>query len=380
MIVHVFNSSVVSGPETLVLPALAKMQLPSTVLFLNELRCGARSRQPIEYAVKLGLAVDSIDVSARYDRRAICALREKLGTLAPAIVHAHDVKASSFVLWAARRAGRRLHLVSTHHGVRGRSGLKARIFEEFYVRFVLPRFDRTLAVCSADRDLLIRRGLSAGRVLLHLNGIDGRAVALEERAAEAARIREAWGVAGHAAPDAVVMGYAGRLSAEKGLDRVLRVLRALRGVPPWMLLVFGCGPEEARLRALAVELGLGERVQWMGYRAGLGAEMAGFDLLLSLSGAEGLPINLLEAAWAATPAFCTAVDGILDLYPNGEGAALISPALRAPQMAEQLAPLLRDRERREQLGRAAQERVSKFFSGRVWRERLQAIYGDLTSR
>ena len=57
---------------------------------------------------------------------------------------------------------------------------------------------------------------------------------------------------------------------------------------------------EKSLQESAPRAGLEKRLVWMGYRKNVGAELAGLDLLLSFSKAEGLPINLIEAGWAAT--------------------------------------------------------------------------------
>jgi glycosyltransferase involved in cell wall biosynthesis len=61
----------------------------------------------------------------------------------------------------------------------------------------------------------------------------------------------------------VVFGYAGRLVSEKGVDLLLR---ACAGVlrQPWRLDVLGEGPERPRLDALARELGISERVRFLG--------------------------------------------------------------------------------------------------------------------
>ncbi len=54
----------------------------------------------------------------------------------------------------------------------------------------------------------------------------------------------------------------------------------------------------------------------MGYRDDVGRELAGLDLVLSFSKAEGLPINLIEAGWAGTPVMSMLVGGVKDLIPG----------------------------------------------------------------
>jgi len=68
MIVHIFNSSVVSGPEILVLPSLLRLGEATRVIFLVETRVTGKSRCPVEYAKKLGLEVETVYVRSRWDR------------------------------------------------------------------------------------------------------------------------------------------------------------------------------------------------------------------------------------------------------------------------------------------------------------------------
>ncbi len=66
------------------------------------------------------------------------------------------------------------------------------------------------------------------------------------------------GVAPNGSP--FVIGYAGRLVPEKGIDDLLRAVAGLEGV--WRLCVLGNGPQRERLITLAQTLGIAERVQW----------------------------------------------------------------------------------------------------------------------
>jgi glycosyltransferase involved in cell wall biosynthesis len=106
--------------------------------------------------------------------------------------------------------------------------------------------------------------------------------------------------------------------------------------------------------------------------------MAGFDVLLSLSDAEGLPLNLIEAGWAATPVFATRVGGVADLVDGlssrPAAGALVDAGDSAEGMADRLAGLLGDAPRRTALGAELQARVRDRFSRRAWLTRLEELY------
>jgi len=372
-IVHVFNSSIVSGPETLVLPALPELGHPVSVIFLTESRRKSESQGPIEYAKRLGLDVHIVKVRGRIDALAVLALKRLLNRLDPAIVHAHDVKASTYVALAG---GSRV-LFSTHHGVRGRSGWKPKFYEGFYTRIVLRRFDRVLSVCTTDRALLIARGLNGKKVSVHLNGVDRPKITAAERGKVAARLRVEWGLSTLGVSESTtLLGVVGRLAPEKRIDRILRTVARLAPASDWALVVFGRGPEEARLKIIAAELGLGKRVHWMGYRNDVGSELAGLDILLSFSDAEGLPINLVEAGWALTPVMATAVDGNLDLIPTADEGILFPVRDNESAIAERLARLIADKTAQRQIGERFQDRVERQFSGKCWLKTLRAFYAE----
>jgi glycosyltransferase involved in cell wall biosynthesis len=371
MILHVLNSSKVGGVEGAILRNIAGLGEPVATVFLLEERCpgGTAGR---DFAAALGLPVCEIQVRSRIDRQAVRELAQAFERLSPRIVHAHDVKASTYALLAATLARSGAALFSTHHGIHGRPDGKTRFYERFYTKVVLPRYDRVLAVSLADGEEL---GETLGpRVRVHLNGVDGRAVGVEDRPRIRAEIRAVW----PAMPeDAALLGVVARLSPEKCHGRVLDVCAALRrrhAALRWHLVCFGAGPLAASLAHRTAELGLDDHVTWAGCRPGVGDELAALDILLSMSNAEGLPLNVIEAGWAATPVVATAVGGTTDLLGDPPAGVLVPPWEANDAIADRVAALLYHPSQASALGKALQARVASRFSGAVWRARLLELY------
>ncbi len=377
MILHVFNSSVVSGPETLVLPNLAKLSVPVQVIFLAETRLSSGSEAPIQYAKRLGLETHEIEVESRLDLKAFRSLAECFERLSPSVIHAHDVKASFYSLIASilceRSRTKRWSLISTHHGVRGRSGFRSRAYEAFYSRIVLPKFDRVLTVCSSDRKLLLKRGLDKERVISHLNGVDRN----EASTICYDQLRESWGIESNS----TLIGVVGRLAPEKGLLRALKIFALLNSehpaLPKWNVVFLGEGRMRSKLEKQIKVLGLQNRVKLLGYRRDAAEEMVALDLLFSLSPAEGLPIALVEAGAAKIPVFSTAVDGINDLIPNPQYGFTVSPNDSDRTIASALAQAINHKT--DRLTRAARFNLhtKEVFSGQRWRSELLSIYANL---
>ena len=387
MIIHVFNSSLVSGPERLVLPALADHRESFMIVNLLETRL-RRPNEPdplSELSASLGLRYAAVPVAGRWDGGAIRGLRGLIEDAKPELVHAHVGKASIYLAQARRGMRAPPPIVSTHHGVRGLPDMKTRLYEILYRRLFLRSYDRVLCVSTEDYETVRRSGIAAGKLRIHLNGIDGRRIDSSRRSEESAKIRASWLPQETSREKLFLFGVAGRLSVEKDHDRLLRVLAHVeksRCSTDWRCLVFGLGDLERTLRETARRSGLEHRIVWMGYRDDVGRELAGLDLLLSFSKAEGLPINLIEAGWAGTPVMSTLVGGVNDLIPDQSYGTGVPPSEAVEESARRIMELMSAacRATLDAQGRRLQERVSAEFSRARWTARLREIYAELGVR
>jgi glycosyltransferase involved in cell wall biosynthesis len=139
--------------------------------------------------------------------------------------------------------------------------------------------------------------------------------------------------------------YAGRLSAEKGIEELVE---ATAGIP---LVVAGDGPLRGRVPG-ALGFVPHDELQWLYGRAAVVA---------CPSRREGFGVTCLEAMAHARPVVATAVGGLRDLVVDGETGLLVEPrdprALRAA-----IERLLADPELRQRLGAAGRDRAREHFS------------------
>lgn len=118
--------------------------------------------------------------------------------------------------------------------------------------------------------------------------------------------------------------YFGRLSAEKGVDVLLRALaRAAgnEGVPvDWTLQIAGDGPVRAELEGLAAELGVAGRVRFLGFKTGTELRSlikgARFSVVPS-TWHENMPFSVVESLAAGTPVIGSRMGGIPELVADG---------------------------------------------------------------
>jgi glycosyltransferase involved in cell wall biosynthesis len=161
-----------------------------------------------------------------------------------------------------------------------------------------------------------------------------------------------------------------RLVKDKGIHLVMHALKILaaRGIP-FRFVIGGDGPERRSLEELAVELGVGDRVQFKGYVDG-GEKwriLRSSDVFVMPSRAdtrvqqESFGIAFLEAAAFGVPAVGSKIGGIPDAVVDGETGILV--AEESPtDLADALTFLYRKPEIRKEMGRAARERARSQFT------------------
>ena len=171
--------------------------------------------------------------------------------------------------------------------------------------------------------------------------------------------------------------YLGRISSEKGIDVLLRSLRAA-GDPPFK--IAGDGPILDELRRLAANLRLGN-TEFMGRLApdGVHEALRGARFVaLPSSWDENAPLAALEAMAMGRPLLVTATGGLVELVANGEGIAC--PVGDVEALAGAIRELSQDDDRCRVLGRAALRRARAEFVPATHLERLEAAYERCLAR
>lgn len=124
--------------------------------------------------------------------------------------------------------------------------------------------------------------------------------------------------------------FFGRLSAEKGVDTLLRAFdAALPSLPQNMrLVVVGDGPDAADLKTLASSLGCASHIEFAGYQTGgaLQAYVERASLAIASSRwRENMPYSIVEALAAGTPVVGTDIGGIPELVDEGKTGFICDP-------------------------------------------------------
>lgn len=241
-------------------------------------------------------------------------------------------------------------------------------------RETLPRLDMILAASTSARDRLVRAGYPAERIRVVPLGVP--AEFYQRR--DAADLRAAWGMS----PEHFVVGFIGRLVPEKGVDLLLAALAQL---PPRVrLAVVGDGPEEERLRSLAAQLNVADRVHWAGRqpRERIADCLSTLDTLVLPS--RGVPVwqeqfgmVLVEAMLAGTPVVGSSSGAIPEVI--GE-AGLLFPENDATALAECLRRLVDDGALREGLSRRGLARARQEFTAEKYLGGIETALMDAVAQ
>lgn len=155
-----------------------------------------------------------------------------------------------------------------------------------------------------------------------------------------------------------VVGCVARFEDQKGVDVLLR---AIARVPDACLVLVGDGECRSALEYLVVELGLSDRVEFMGWSDDAPRQIASFDVFALASRNEAFPLTIVEAMLACTPVVASDVGSVSEAIIDGETGLLVPPGDDAA-LAHSLRRLLHDAPLRERLAVAARGHALSHFT------------------
>ena len=203
-----------------------------------------------------------------------------------------------------------------------------------------------------------REGLSPDRFVLIYNGLDtDRFVPVRDR--EAFR-REL-----NLLPDDFVFGVSSGLRPVKGVNVAIRgFARISEKNSRALLLIAGDGPERQNLEELVRNLGVEDRVRFLGIRSDMERIYPAMDVFVLTSHSEGFSNAILEAMGMGLPILATAVGGNIEMVTEGESGFLV-PVGDDQLLSERMAFFLDHPEKVIKMGGA----------GRLWVEKTNTRPG-----
>lgn len=238
------------------------------------------------------------------------------------------------------------------------SGLSLRRLARFAERLVWRRADHVLPVTAVLGRMVAEAGVPASRITVVPNGIHLADFPPPAPRPEGQR---------------VTLGFIGFLREWHGMEQVVRALAAWRHKLPLTLHIVGDGPARPGLAALALELGIEDRLRFTGIapRAEVPGLIAGFDIALQPAAVPyACPLKVLEYMAAGRAIIAPDQPNLRELLTHGRTALLFDPA-DPDAMWQAVLRLALDAPLRDALGQAARAEV--LARGLTWETHARRV-------
>ena len=301
------------------------------------------------------------DVHPIDDMRAVVELATLLKRSKLDVVSSHSSKAGIVTRLAARLVP--VPCIFTAHGWAFTDGVDRAAATLYRVseRLAAPLADRIITVSDHDRGLALRYRIAPPNKLVTVrNGMPDSAQSL----------RASPGVG----PAKLVM--VARFERQKDHRTLLRSLAALRS-EQWSLDLIGEGSLQVEAEELVRELGIDDRVTFLGARTDVAEQLAQASIFVLATNWEGLPRSIIEAMRAGLPVVATKVGGVEEAVSDGRTGFLV-PRNDVTAMTDRLRRLIGDPVMRTDFGASSRDKYLRELTFDRMYDETVTVYGTVT--
>jgi len=305
-------------------------------------------------------------------------LSKLLRKISPDIVHSHGIL-SDFcaALLLPRISGKSIRHVITIHSLPwigfGLGKPRAFVYKKMH-EFSIRRSSAVVVVSKWLEKEISNRDLTGRKTSVVYNGVDWQrfdsfySLRMERKK----RKRD----------NKILIGFAGRLSREKGVDYLVRSLSVIvkKHLIPMEIqgIVAGDGEERKSLERLIATSNLSGKVKLIGFQEAIEKFLINLDIFVLPSIIEGFPMILLEVGAMGIPVVATEVGGIPELIRNGKEGLLVPPRA-VEDMANAIARLANSPALQREMAEHLRSRISKNFTLENMAERTLESYKGIVS-
>jgi glycosyltransferase involved in cell wall biosynthesis len=320
---------------------------------------GAEERAELERG---GVEVLDLSRRGRFDFRSFRPLLRRLRSGTVDVLHAH--KFGSNVWGVGFGRGFRVPVVIAHEQTWSYRGNPGRVALDFLIGRLADAF---VAVSSADGERMVTvEHVPADKVTVIPNAH------IPREPVEENGLRQELGLEA----DDLLIGTVAVMRPQKALSLLVDAFAGLAARHPEAHLILGGdGPCEPELREQVAQMGLDDRVHFLGLRQDVPEILSSLDIAVMSSDFEGTPLFALECMAAGTPLVATRVGGLPDLVDDGVTGTLVPPR-DAAALGAAIDELISNPERRDAVAAAARKRSVDFSIDRI-AERFGALYRSL---
>ncbi|MCD6366458.1 MAG: glycosyltransferase family 4 protein [Bacteroidales bacterium] len=179
------------------------------------------------------------------------------------------------------------------------------------------------------------------------------------------------------AKETVIVGTVGSLIPRKRIDIVIRTAAILAKIKPDIVFVIvGAGESELSLKILARDLGVSNRVFFLGERHDVHKLLPEFDAFMFPTEAEACPLVALEAMTCGVPVVSSGISCLKEVMDNERTGIIIDDDTNPGQYAAGILKLYDNPAYRLDMGQAARQEVLARFSEEAFLKNIQNFYNE----
>lgn len=289
------------------------------------------------------------------------------------IIHCHTPMGGVLTRLAARTARRNgTKVIYTAHGFHFCKEAPAINWMLYYPleKFLSHYTDCLITINDEDYRLAVNRGFRANRIE-HVHGVGVNTERFKP--VNDSHKRELKLTNGYQ-PDDILLFYAAEFNQNKNQQLLLHAIASVNDhVLNVKLLLAGEGPLKEQCQDLAKELGVGDQVDFLGYRNDIDRLLPMCDIAVASSLREGLPVNIMEAMACGLPIIASENRGHRELVQNDRNGWITAPNDQAA-MAEKIMLLANNKELRVKLGMWGREMVERRYATQQVLNEKSTIY------
>jgi L-malate glycosyltransferase len=273
------------------------------------------------------------------------------------ILHAHYAFPHATSAWLAKQMLNRddFKVVTTLHGTDITLVGQDPSYQSI-TQFSIQRSDLLTAVSEYLRQETVEHfDVPAERIRVVPNFVDLREYRREDHPCHRSRFSESG--------EKIVM-HISNFRPVKRVEDVVRVFAGIAEQVPARLVLVGDGPDRGRAQQLANELGIPQRVIFLGKQESVAELLACADLFLLPSATESFGLVALEAMACGVPVIATRVGGLPEVVPDGQAGWLADPG-DLDTMIDAGIAVLSDTERWQSASRHARTAAEQFSTEEI---------------
>lgn len=358
-ILHLRSSEFFGGPERAIVGQCRHLKK-------FEMICGSfirkgRTNRFLDECDAAGIKTLAIPDSFAGDFRIIKKIRNIIEANKIDLIVSHDYKSNFFTYYSVKKTSARQ---AAHFRGWTAEDFKDKIYNRINWVY-LKKIPVILTVSEPTSKFLISRGIDPGRIKVVFNAIE-----CEDNIVRDRNYTRKPG-------EKLNIVAAGRLSREKGYDVLLEAVSLIKKTaPPFVISIYGHGPDEEMLKSRAGQLDITDRIEFCGFVDDIKPVLRKADFMVLPSRSEGMPNVILEAWSQKLGVISTAVGGVPEMIKSGRDGLLVPPE-NAAALGDGLLRALSNPAEMDTYGERGYEIVRKKYSYQKQAELLEEIYVDL---